>query len=339
MSIAAEDPHTDLAPREVKLCQLQHRAFSVVPGIAFRRAATDGEKVMVVPLGEREASVSMQAVRREFNIAQDSDDGRMLSLIDAALDHVPGIALGEALPEEVISGDASWQPEPRHLWLAAARLRAGLLSWLRPGREIEPDPSQLMENLVTDPDLREQVQAAFEQAAHALGLPRAEDALALVDQLAKELSHIEALRDWLLGRVQSLVRLLAALPPQRGQDRQRSEMLQRVGFLASTALRQLHDHFDVIDAQTGEVMAALRNAEQQILFIRQNRNELHTELLAWKDVLDAWDHMPDGQSEAFWEALSATYHLLAQRHLPQSAWRRSLGELQGATTRAQEMHW
>ena len=344
MSIIAELPQTQAEPSpaaltkpEVTLCRLQHRAFTAMPGIAFRRAAADGAKVMVVPLGEREASVPMQALRREFAIAQDSDDGRMLSLIDAALDHVSGIALGDALPEEVVSGAASWQPEPHHLWLAAARLRAGLLAWLRPGRENIDDPAKLMEALVADPVLREQVQAAFEQAAHVLGMERAEDALAVVDRVAPELSHIEALRDWLLGRVQALVRRLITIPPQRGLDRQRGEMLQRVGFLASTALRQLRDHFDVVDAQTGEVMAVLRNVEQQILFIRQNRDTLHAEFLAWSDVLDAWDQVAGGQNEAFWDALSATYHLLAQRHMPQSAWRRGGAETQGAAGQSQEV--
>jgi hypothetical protein len=318
-------------------CQLSNRAFNVLPGVAFRRAESDGAKVMVVPLGERQAALPLRVLRHEFDIARDSEDDRMLSLIDAALDHVPGIALGEELPCEVVSGEASWRPEPHHLWLAAARLRAGLLAWLRPNAPMTDDPMAIMESLMSDPHLREQVQAAFEQAAHALMLPRPEDAVALVDKLARELSYIEALRDWLLGRTQAIVRRLATLPPQRGLDRQRSEMLQRVGLLATKALREMRDRFVVLDAQTGEVMAVLRNVEQQIVYIRQQRDALHTVLLEWNAVLTAWEKLPAGAGDSFWQVLGDTYHLLAQHHMPESAWRLSEAGLSAATSR--EMSW
>ena len=333
------------AERTAPICQLSHRLFHATPGIAFRRMAERGEKVMVVPLGERMAALPMHAIRREFDIAAESEDGQMLDLIDAALDHVPDIALGDTLPAEVISGAASWQVEPHHLWLAAARLRSGMLAWLRPGSQPSGEPASTMEALMSDPNLRAQVQSAFEQAAYVLGLPDAAAAVAEVDRFAQELSHIEALREWLLGRVQGVVRRLATLPPQRGLDRSRAEMLQRVGQLATTALRGLRDRFDIIDAQTGELMAVLRNPEQQVIFIRQHRDAMHAELLEWDSVLQQWDALPQslglvsggGAGEAFWAALSDTYHLLARRHLPQSAWRRVEPAEENAPPR--EMAW
>lgn len=319
-------------------CQLSNRAFTVLPGVAFRRAESDGAKIMVVPLGEREAALPLRVLRREFDIEEDSDDDKMLSLIDAALDHVNGITLGDELPQEVVSGEASWQPEPHHLWLAAARLRAGLLAWLRPNAPLVDDPAAMMESLMSNPQLREQVQAAFERAAHLLGLPRAEDAVALVDKLAQELSYIEALRDRLLGRTQTMVRRLATLPPQRGLDRQRSEMLQRVGLLAAKALQEMRNHFDVIDAQTGEVLAVLRNVDTQIVYIRQQRDSLHTVLLEWGDILSAWEKLPAGEGETFWQVLGDTYHLLAHLHMPESAWRRPEAAA-ASTTSPREMCW
>ncbi len=333
----AEDirPATD---RALPVCQLSHRLFHATPGIAFRRTADHGEKVMVVPLGDREAALPMRAIRREFDIDEASEDGQMLALIDAALDHVPGIALGDTLPTEVVNGEASWKVEPHHLWLSAARLRSGLLSWLRPGANPGLEPANAMEALMADPNLRAQVQSAFEQAAYVLGLPDAAAAVAEVDRFAQELSHIEALREWLLGRVQALVRRLASLPPQRGVDRARAEMLQRVGQLSSTALRSLRDRFDIIDAQTGELMAVLRNPEQQIVFIHQHRDQLHAEWLEWEPVLKQWDGLPIGASEAFWTALAATYHLLARRHLPQSAWHRA-GQAAMEAVGVREMAW
>ena len=100
-------------------------------------------------------------------------------------------------------------------------------------------------------------------------------------------------------------------------------LLIGVGLLATKALRDMRDQFDVIDAQTGEVMAVLRNAEQQIVYIRQQRDSLHTVLLEWGGILSTWEKLPAGEGESFWQVLGDTYHLLAQHHMPESAWRRS----------------
>ncbi len=322
-----------------RFCQLHHRVFHTAPGVAFRRAVGDGTTLMVVPLGEREAALPMRAVQREFQIEPDSEDGRMLGLIESALDYLPGIALGDALPAEVLTGEASWEPQSHHLWLAASRLRAGLLEWLAPGRHTNLDPARMMELLVTDADLRNAVQAACEQAAYVLGLPRAEDAVAALDRLAQELSYIEALRENLLGRVQAMVRRLVAAGPARGTDMQRSEMLQRVGFLATSALRQLNNIFEVLDAQTGEVMAVLRNMGQQIAFIRKHRDMLYIASRDWAELLDAWDNFQPLHEEQFWLLLAKTYHFLAGRHLPTSEWRRAGLERQGTRELARAMTW
>jgi hypothetical protein len=341
-----QEPEAPLAQSSTspQTCQLAHRVFHAAPGVAFRRAAEDGALMMVMPLGEREAAVPMRAIQREFHIAPDSDDGRMLGLIETALDHVPSLALGDLLPSEILTGAASWAPAPHHLWQAAARLRAGLLEWLAPGRYPAREPMQMMEALATDTELRASVQSAFEQAAHVLGLSSPEAAVASIDRLAQELSYIEALRETLLGRVQALVRRLILVRPARGTDAQRAEMMQRVGFLATTALRQLNDQFDVLDGQTGEVLAVLRNLDQQTLFIRQHRDSLAAANREWAALLDGWDALPSergpaGQSETFWALLSRSYHFLAGRHMPTSEWRRAEADREAAMAAVREMSW
>ena len=39
----------------------------------------------------------------------------MLALIAQALDFVAGLHIGDKLPTEVLSGEASWEPEEMHL--------------------------------------------------------------------------------------------------------------------------------------------------------------------------------------------------------------------------------
>ena len=57
----------------------------------------------------------------------------MLGLIAQSLDFVTLLRLGDPLPAEVLSGAASWEPDPLHLQLANARLQWQLVTWLNSG--------------------------------------------------------------------------------------------------------------------------------------------------------------------------------------------------------------
>lgn len=334
------DARDDASNPGSEVCALDHQAFRRVGPVAFRRDATDGTPVMVMSLGERNAALPLRSLQRELSIADDSPDGRMLGLIAQALDFVPQLGLGDRLPQEVLTGEAHWSPAPHHQWLASSRLQIGLLSWLSQDKlstgmvslstgPVDPATfQQTMQKLITDPDLRQAVHEAFEQAADMLGLPGAAQAVALVEQLAKELSYIEALRESLLGRVQALVRLLARAQSARLIDRrlagqQRGNTLHRVAFLATSALAQFARRFDTIDAQTGEVLPMLRNAPQHIIFIRQQRDALFIDAQGWQSTLSAWEETPSFQDPAFWDRLSQTYHVLARSHMPLTQWRSS----------------
>src|SRR5262245_38632297 len=104
-------------------CVLQHRVFTSFGDPAFRRSKTDGTPAMVVQLGEKEAAIPLRSLQREFAIPDDSDDGRMLGLIAQSLDFVAGLRIGDALPAEVLSGQASWEPDALHLQIAKAPLQ------------------------------------------------------------------------------------------------------------------------------------------------------------------------------------------------------------------------
>src|SRR3954471_8532274 len=105
--------------------------------IHFRRAESDGAPVMVVKLGDREAAIPLRSLQREFAIADDSDDGRMLGLIAQSLDFIPLLRIGDALPTEVLSGVASWEPDQVHLEIAKGRLQWQLVAWLNSGTGAE----------------------------------------------------------------------------------------------------------------------------------------------------------------------------------------------------------
>ncbi len=308
---------SDAAPDR---CLLDHRAFTALGPVVFRRAETDGTPVMILPLGDREAAVPLRALQRELDIEDDSADGRMLDLIAESLDYVTDLNLGDALPGEVLDGRASWQPGARHLQLAAARLRRRLLVWLAAGDAAGPmDPDTVL-RLDSDPANRAQVQAAFDQAARALGLSDPSVLVSRLEALARELSYIEALRYRLLNPVQALVSRLAGLHAGRQADQRRLETLTQVERLSIIGLRQIAERFREVDAQTGEVLPALRNADSQCGFIRSNRDWLYRGSRAWGPIPAEWDQAGPDLDDALWGLLGRTYHFLAPRYMKVTEW-------------------
>ncbi len=303
-------------------CILAHEVFHRLPGITFRRSPTDGSPVMIVPFGEREASVPLRSLQREFDIDDDSPDGRVLGLIAESLDYVTCLAPGDRLPDEVVSGRASWEPAPRHQQRAAMKLRLQMLAWLDPDAARDAGRTAGTElALDSDPKLRALVQSAFREAAAALGLAAPEDAVALLEQLASEFAYIEALRERLLLRVRTLGERIDSLCRTAGRgDLVRRETLTQVQRLHGLALEQFRTRFDDIDAQTGEIIATLRNADSQITYVRSNRDWLYRCQRAWDPILAKWDKVWGASDETIWHLVADTYQFLARRYLPSNEW-------------------
>ncbi len=253
----------------------------------FRRAESDGAPVMVVHLGEKEAAIPLRALQREFGIEDDSDDGRMLGLIAQSLDFVGGLHIGDPLPPEVLSGEASWQPDEVHLQIANARVQWQLVAWLNSdtGADTPQLDADSLLQIADDPARRQRVQQAFAKAAEVLGLPVSQAVIHLVEELAQELAYIEALRDRLLRRVKAMAEKRNCVAHAYHGDASHLETLTQVRRLAATALKQIGHRFDELDAETGEVMAALRNSESQRTFIRSNRDWLYRTQRAWQPLL------------------------------------------------------
>lgn len=312
------DKH-DSAPR---LCSLEHPVFSRLGALLFRRAESDGAPVMVVQLGDREAALPLRSLQREFGIPDDSEDGRMLAMIAASLDFVAGLHPGDPLPAEVLTGAASWDPSPTHFQIANARLRLQLVAWLR-GNDTEAtiplDPQSLLA-AADDPGLRQQVQDGFRRAAEVLQQPTAEAVVALLEDLGRELAYIEALRERLLGRVQTMAAKLERLTQGFRGDASQLETLTQVRRLTGVALKQIGVRFAELDTQTGEVVAALRNLESQRTFIRSNRDWLYRTQRAWQPVLLDWDQAGFGFDEHTRALLLRTYQFLAPRFMAVTEW-------------------
>jgi hypothetical protein len=296
---------------------------------------------MVVKLGDKEAVIPLRSLQREFGIPDDSDDGRMLGLIAQSLDFVAGLHLGDALPAEVLSGQASWQPDALHLRIANARLQWQLVAWLNTGGDADApqlDADALLQ-AADDPARRQLVQQAFAKAADTLELPSPEAVVALVEELAQELAFIEALRDRLLHRVRAMADKLNRLAQGFRGDGSHLETLTQVRRLTGAALQQIAHRFEELDGQTGEVMAALRNADSQRTFIRSNRDWLYRSQRAWQALLAEWDAAGTGFDEGIMLLLNRSYQFLAPRFMPVTEWQSLTGLGARRKQAARQMVW
>jgi hypothetical protein len=303
-------------------CRLKHPVFASFRDPLFRKAGGDGVPIMMVEWGDQEAAIPLSGMQREFGIADDSNDGQMLILIARSLDFVAGLRIGDALPSEVLTGEASWEPDAAHLSIANAKLQWQLVTWLNCGGAVDGsslDPRSLLQ-VVDDPARRQLVQQAFAKAADVLGLPDSEAVVSLAEELARELAYIEAMRDRLLRRVQAMSGKLDRIAQAFRGDASHRETLTRVRHLAAAAVTQIGRRFDELDAQTGEVMSALRNSDGQRTFIRFNRDWLYVTQRAWHPLLVEWDVAGISFDDSIVMLLSRTYRFLALRFMPVTEW-------------------
>jgi len=297
--------------------------------------------MLAVFLGEREVLVSLRSLQREFGIADESEDGRMLGKIVEALDFVSAVQIGDKLPAEVLTGDASWEPDPVYTRIAAARLRMQLVHWAN-GRasdgmlELTEETLQQIED---DPALRHQVRVGAGRAADILGISDPETLLGTIADLAHELGYIEALRERLLRRVQGIATKVERLERIRRSDSSRAETITQVARLTAIALRQMSDRFSDLDAQTTDVIAALRDTDGQRTFIRSNRDWLYRSQRAWAPLLLEWDDIDPSQEEGLGGLLTRTYQFLAPRFMPITEWLMATRPRRKPVPKGQRMVW
>ncbi len=306
-------------------CRLNHRLFHVVEAPLFRKSESDLIPVMAISLGERKAVLPLQSVQREFGIDAASPDGVMLAQIAAALDFVSALRMGDPLPSEILTGAASWEPDPQHREIAAARLRLQLVDWLNTAsgaHRAAMDVGSLL--LVSDdPQLRQQVQQALTRAAEALGVGTPLKVVERLSQLGDELAYIEALRDRLLRRVRDMSGKVENLARGFHGGATQVETLGQVRRLSVVALRRIGARFEELDRRTGDVITALRNVAGHQVFIREQRDWLYRTQRAWEPMLIEWDSA-GGLDEGTLGLLGRTYRFLAPRFMAVQEWASAL---------------
>ncbi|MBT5265357.1 MAG: hypothetical protein HOL85_11025 [Rhodospirillaceae bacterium] len=307
-STADLDPSTHFA--------FEHKIF-LVDGARFVPSGQEREPALRVQVGELEASIPIDSLSLEFEIEDDSPDGKMLETVKKGLRYVKDIRPGDTIPRELLDGSASWSIEDKHRELAKNKLLIQVALWVS-GRETTALDEAQVKRAMADKQTTDRIDQGLEELADQLGMgkDRVKEVRDLIDRVARELAYVEALRER-FQHAHAIQTKLNQVHQMHGTDRQFTGEIQRVKALMEPPIKDFSLNFDQVDAQTGEIVNVLKTYDKQITFIREMRDELHQKLMIWEEIIQRWDMDLSHKSKAIREAVQATYRFVAY-HFPQA---------------------
>lgn len=299
----------------------EHKIFTV-EGAFFQLAPDNKEPCFYVNLGEMTGAIPTKSLCKEFGIEDGSSDANLLKTIGSALKFVKEIRPNDSIPKELLDGSASWSIEEAHKDVARGRITVQLISWLSGNEEIVLNHQEL-ESISSDPSTKEKVQDAFREISDKLGITK-EDVVSKIDDIIRELSYIEALRDYYSG-IKKISTNLTRLASIYKRDRGTSEDINRMQILIDPVIKKFDRTFTEIDAQTCEVLVILKNFEPTIQTIRDTRDDLHQRFMIWGDMVNGWKGLIMEEDSTVERQLKVTYQFLARNFMQSQSWR--LGNL------------
>jgi hypothetical protein len=290
-------------------------------GARFAPTRDTLEAALHVMLGDLQVAIPLPSLCQEFSIKPDSNDGELLNVVERSLRFVREIRPNDSIPREVLDGTASWSVEERHRLIAKGRLSLQIASWVTGGEAVVVD-QQSLEQLVEDPLTKERVEKGYGEIAEKIGIgrDRKSEVADRIDEFARELSYIEALRERFM-LVHEIMGKLSQLVRAYGNDRTTTQEISRV----RTLLMRPHDDFENLfarcDAMTGEILVVLKKFGAQVQFVRDVRDELHSNLMKWDEVIEIWKPLEIARGEKAEHAIKYTYRFAARNYPQGQDWR------------------
>jgi hypothetical protein len=305
-----------------KTVQFHHPFFQTNAGGYFHLDQADRRPVYVINLGDQAGIVSIQSIRQELLLGDHGDDQAMLEAVSEALKFVDEIHMGDSLPNEIVNGEASWEPETRHRKIADQRVVAAMVKW-----------SEKWDGPITDvEDLRQFTAQYVDQEKIARALRRLDETVGeeghgltriqpVLKRLAKELSYIEAQRET-LERIRRIGRILEHVRRVGGGQSSDTHEVTSVLRLFKLMMRSLDDRLASVDEQVREFLAAVSAHETLFEHIRSVRDDLRHQLMAWDETLSQWDSVTrkDIESTDITPKIGDLYRFLAPRYAPTDDW-------------------
>ena len=298
----------------------EHKVFSI-QGSYFVKDR-DGDRVnFVTPLAEVFATIPVGALCEEFGLAPDSSDGRLLELVTQGVNYVKIIRPNDSIPQELLDGSASWSVDDRHRRTADGRLTVQLVTRLM-GREEHIGDLSRLEQLLNDPNIQKQLPDAVNEVVIELGMDPTQksEIIDKIDRLGHEFSFIEGLREH-FDRIKTIIANCHALARLPGGSERTIESVARIHALADPVFEEITIEFDLLDAQTCEILPVLRSLDHHIEVIRTARDKLHQRFMIWDDILAEWEGFEvEGHTDEAIKLVDSTYRFLAQNFAQINSW-------------------
>ena len=297
----------------------KHRLFQG-RGTHFAISPATEEPVLILHMGDLNVTLTIPTIAAEFNLGPETNDGRLLRIVSKSLRFVKIIRPGDSIPREILDGTSSWTVEPHHQTVALARLSFYLINRAE-ANTFEANEFQILSKMGSDEATKNKVSDALVEIARGAGKGREtkEAIFELLEQVARELAYIEALRER-FNKVKMIEKKIAEAGKIYRRERAVSDDVSRIQALIKGPISEFPSIFKMVFTQMMDVRMVLRSVPAQVQFIRTMRDELHVRFMKWEEMIQLWEMIAAERSEAIERALRLTYRFMA-RHFPQrSEW-------------------
>jgi len=290
---------------------------------------------MCANLGDQEVLLSLGGIARELELEEGDPLRVMLDTVAKSLQFVSALRPGDEIPAEVRTGEASWEAGADHLEIARQRLTMQLVTWVSGRETMITDPVELQQ-LFDDPSTKQKISDSFTEAAERLGVAGQEEVANMVEDFAVELSYVEALRERYI-QIRNLFQKMEILRKNFQDQNSVIDEIDPVLRLMRKPVADFQNRFDLIDAQTSEIMTVLSKLDVQRDYVRGLRDELYARFEAWREIVVQWDGVDPLYPQDFnvSNGLRDLYRFLAQRYMAADEWvlMAALNEENGAQNR------
>lgn len=310
--IAAPDA-SEVREQAITHFDFTHQVFKT-PGARFLLKGANHVPTFGLTMGDIEGLITIETLRKEFAIEADSVDGKLLDLVVTGLRYVSDIRPLDAIPSELLSGEASWEINAKHRERAEQRLQVQLVSWVSGKELLLTNPADITAFLEL-PENKEKLRQAFKDAAVALGYDAAKPQAVIkqLELLARELCYVEALRDR-YAIIPRIAGKLGELAKTYGSDGMGKMEISRIQALLKSGISEYSNIFNEADAQTGEIIAALKSIDRQVKYIRNIRDKLYFLFMQWEPYIQIAREMKTHRTPQTEKALAELYRFLAPRY-------------------------
>jgi hypothetical protein len=298
---------------------LRHKAFRRFIDPYFRMAETERRPVFVMRVDDREATLPLHLLLRELRIPADDDDARQLDLVARALNFVTGIRIGDLIPSEVLTGEASWTGDAMHQDLAVTRINLFILAWVA-GYTAERMDRDMLDSLLGGKSVEGELSLALARLAEHVGIAQS-GLIVRIAALAAELAHIEALREWLLRGAIRMADVLTRVSLGFTGDSSHMDTLVQIRRLCAKGIAEMRDEFAAVDRLLADPPTALRDCGSVIEAVRLRRDSLYCRWRAWEPFSREWGTIELRRNARTLHLANETYRFLAPRYMTSSEWR------------------